>query len=364
MPEDNLYTLLQVEPDAGLPEIRAAYRRLIFQHHPDRNAGVNAQEMTQQLIQAYELLSDPDRRAAYDWQISGVPGPPPGDAEQPESRPPIFVESRSQIFGGLSRTAGLAATGAVLVAAVIVIGVMIATGGGDPNNVNQTVQVVAPVATPNLTPPVSPGSGESSGGSTGITPAATPNPTFLFESGEAFIRNGDFHRAIDEFTRAIELIPSYGFGYQIRGDSYFQLAQFDMAIQDYDKAIELDPNNKSAYNGRGLARYQLGQYQLAIEDYDKAIALDDRFASAFNRRGLAYRQLERFDLAKLDIDSACSLASQFCSPLLSVVPTATPPPTETPEPVPPTEIGPPGTEFYILVSSSLSIRSTEALRRE
>jgi tetratricopeptide (TPR) repeat protein len=112
-----------------------------------------------------------------------------------------------------------------------------------------------------------------------------------------------------------------------------------------------------------LARYQLGQYQLAIEDFDNAIALDDRFASAFNRRGLAYRQLERFDLAKLDIDSACSLASQFCSPLLSVVPTATPPPTATPAPVPPTEIGPPGTEIILFFSSSISIKSTEALRR-
>jgi tetratricopeptide (TPR) repeat protein len=237
MPEDNLYELLQVEPDADLPEIRAAYRRLIFQHHPDRNAGVDAQEMTQRLIRAYELPSDPDRRAAYDWQLFGEPGLPPGAAEQPDSRPLIVVESRSPIFGGLSRTAGLAATGAVLVAAIIVIGVMIATGGGDSNNANQTVQVVAPVATPNLTPPISTSSGESTGGSTSVTPTATPNPTFLFESGEAFIRNGDFHRAIDEFTRAIELIPSYGFGYQVRGDSFFQLAQLDMAIQDYDRAI-------------------------------------------------------------------------------------------------------------------------------
>lgn len=364
MPDDNLYDLLQVEPDAGLPEIRAAYRRLIFQHHPDRNAGVDAQEMTQRLIQAYEILSDPDRKAAYDWKLSGEPGPPPGGAEQPDGQPSIVVESRSPIFGGLSRTAGLAATGAVLVATVIVVAVLIATGGGDSNNSDQTVQVVAPVATPKLTPPISSGSGESSGGSTDITPTATPNPTFLFESGEAFIRNGDFERAIDEFTKAIELIPGFAFGYQIRGDSYFQLAQFDLAIQDYDKAIELDPNNKSAYNGRGLARYQLGEFQLAIEDFDQALVLDDRFASAFNRRGLAYRQLGQFDLAKLDIDSACSLASQFCSPLLSVVPTATPPPTATPDPVPPAEIGLPGTEFFLLVSTSMSIRSTEALRRE
>jgi curved DNA-binding protein CbpA len=363
MPDDNLYELLQVEPNAGLPEIRAAYRRLIFQHHPDRNAGEDAQEMTQRLIRAYEVLSDPERRAAYDWRLSGEPGLPPGTADQPQSEPATVSESRAPIARGLSQTAKLAATGAVGVAAAIVIGVLVLTGGGDSDDANQTVQVVAPAATPNLTPPIDTGPSGSSGGSTDITPTATPNPTFLFESGEAFIRNGDFERAIDEFTKAIDLIPGYGFGYQVRGDSYFHHAQFDLAIRDYDKAIELDPNDKSAYNGRGLANYELGQYQLAIEDFDKAIVLDGRFASAFNRRGLAYRQLGESNLAQLDIDSACSLASQFCSPLLSVVPTATPP-TATPGPVPPRVIGPPGTEIFLIVTSTVSIKSMDALRRE
>jgi len=37
MPEENLYELFEVGPSAGPAEIRAAYRRLILQYHPDRN---------------------------------------------------------------------------------------------------------------------------------------------------------------------------------------------------------------------------------------------------------------------------------------------------------------------------------------
>ena len=74
MPEENLYELLQVEPTADSRSIRAAYRRLMLLHHPDRNAGVDAQEMAQRLNRAYEILRNPGRRAAYDWEwdISAV----------------------------------------------------------------------------------------------------------------------------------------------------------------------------------------------------------------------------------------------------------------------------------------------------
>ena len=62
MTEENLYDLLQVESTADSRAIRAAYRRLMLLHHPDRNPGPDAQEMTQRLNHAYEVLRDADRR--------------------------------------------------------------------------------------------------------------------------------------------------------------------------------------------------------------------------------------------------------------------------------------------------------------
>ena len=70
MPEDTLYELLQVQPTADPEIIQAAYRRMILRYHPDRNDGVDAEAMTQRLNRAYEVLSDPSKREAYDKEIA------------------------------------------------------------------------------------------------------------------------------------------------------------------------------------------------------------------------------------------------------------------------------------------------------
>ncbi len=63
---EDLYEILQLHPSAHPDVIQAAYRRLSFLYHPDRNPSTEATEMMKRLNHAYEILSDPDRRAAYD----------------------------------------------------------------------------------------------------------------------------------------------------------------------------------------------------------------------------------------------------------------------------------------------------------
>jgi hypothetical protein len=64
--KDDFYEILQVHPSADPDIIQAAYRRLVFRYHPDRNTSPEAAEIMRRLNQAYEVLSDPQRRAAYD----------------------------------------------------------------------------------------------------------------------------------------------------------------------------------------------------------------------------------------------------------------------------------------------------------
>lgn len=66
----NPYDVLQVSPVADALVIRAAYRSLIQRYHPDRNPD-DAQAAAHAVLvtQAYELLADPQRRAAYDAQL-------------------------------------------------------------------------------------------------------------------------------------------------------------------------------------------------------------------------------------------------------------------------------------------------------
>lgn len=66
----NHYEFLEVSPVASPEVIRAAYRSLMQRYHPDKNPGdAAAAARASQVVQAYEVLSDPVRRAAYDRQL-------------------------------------------------------------------------------------------------------------------------------------------------------------------------------------------------------------------------------------------------------------------------------------------------------
>jgi molecular chaperone DnaJ len=61
------YELLGVSRSASPDDIKKAFRKLAMQHHPDRNQGdKNAEKKFKDLNHAYDILKDPDKRAAYD----------------------------------------------------------------------------------------------------------------------------------------------------------------------------------------------------------------------------------------------------------------------------------------------------------
>jgi molecular chaperone DnaJ len=65
--ETDFYQLLGVERTADAAAIKAAYRKLAMEHHPDRNAGCKDNEAKFKAVSAaYECLKDPQKRAAYD----------------------------------------------------------------------------------------------------------------------------------------------------------------------------------------------------------------------------------------------------------------------------------------------------------
>ncbi len=60
------YAVLEIYPTAEPVEINAAFRRLAWRYHPDRNPAPGATLQFQDINEAHQVLSDPERRAQYD----------------------------------------------------------------------------------------------------------------------------------------------------------------------------------------------------------------------------------------------------------------------------------------------------------
>ncbi len=69
------YDVLGIGRNATDEEIKRAFRKLAFKYHPDHNRGDGAEERFKEVNEAHEMLSDPDKRAAYDrFGHSGAEG--------------------------------------------------------------------------------------------------------------------------------------------------------------------------------------------------------------------------------------------------------------------------------------------------
>lgn len=97
------YQLLGVNRNASEEEIKKAYRKLALQHHPDRNPGnKQAEEKFKEASEAYQVLSDPQKRARYDQYghaAFGDGGPFAGGFDFSAGFEDVFGDIFGEFFG-------------------------------------------------------------------------------------------------------------------------------------------------------------------------------------------------------------------------------------------------------------------------
>jgi molecular chaperone DnaJ len=116
MAKRDYYDILGVGRNASADEMKKAYRRLAMKYHPDRNKDdADAESKFKEAKEAYEVLKDADKRAAYDrFGHDGVRGGPAGGGFSAEGFSDIFGDVFGDIFGGGRRGASQVFRGADL----------------------------------------------------------------------------------------------------------------------------------------------------------------------------------------------------------------------------------------------------------
>jgi molecular chaperone DnaJ len=103
----NYYAILGVPREASEEDIKKAYRRLVFQHHPDRNPdSAHAEDKIREINAAYEVIGDSERRKTYDRLQWG--DEPREDVADPatildEMEKKLFDEGRKEVFALLMK---------------------------------------------------------------------------------------------------------------------------------------------------------------------------------------------------------------------------------------------------------------------
>ncbi len=141
--------------------------------------------------------------------------------------------------------------------------------------------------------------------------------TDWFYKGLAYYDSKKHDRAIEAFSKAIELDPSYAYAYSNRGNEHVRRGRHDKAIEDFNKAISLKPDDAYAYRNRGNAHGMKGSFDRAIEDFGKAISLKPDYAEAYSNRGYAHGMKGSFDRAIEDFGKAISLRPDYAEAYFS-----------------------------------------------
>lgn len=126
-------------------------------------------------------------------------------------------------------------------------------------------------------------------------------------SGKDLRLQGQPQRAIEQFTKAIELDPLLLDAYLNRAIACYEIGDLEKVLADLDLVIQHVPDTPAAYYWRSRTYLDLGKTDLALEDINKAIELDPNEPADPLLRGVIHLRREEYDAALEDATRAIEL---------------------------------------------------------
>jgi tetratricopeptide (TPR) repeat protein len=137
----------------------------------------------------------------------------------------------------------------------------------------------------------------------------------LIDRGVARARLGHPRGALEDFNRAIQLVPESATAYNNRGTVLLEVGAIAEAVRDFDRALLLAPSYAAAFANRAAAHVRLGNMRAALADYSRAIGLQQTDAGAFAGRGRVHLAQNRPYAALRDFGRALAAAPRFAPAL-------------------------------------------------
>ena len=131
-------------------------------------------------------------------------------------------------------------------------------------------------------------------------PDSTPEAEAHYEAGNIFFDGGDYHRAGNEYRKAIKLSPNYELAHFRWGEALYKQQYYLRSAKRYKEVIRLNTTSVfDAYINLGIALDDLGKYQEAIDSYQKAIEYYEKnpgpnYVNALNNCGYTLQTIRKY----------------------------------------------------------------------
>lgn len=297
----NYYHILGISPNATTAEIKAAYKRLALKLHPDKNPGnLRAEEQFKLVNEAYQVLSNPRRRATYDLQRQYEQ-----QQRQPQAyahpryhhtRPPAgyrerHYRQRPQKTASFSKKDVKIVAGVVVLVLLILAAVLLVWNFLTYRRAKEQAQHA-----------------ESNGQWEQANDYYTQVLDYQEEEQEARLRRAavrlhhlqDVQGALADYSQILRTSQNpKADWYAARGRCYAALENHELAIQDYNTALFLQPTLLPVYQYRAESYLQAEKnWAAAIADLSHFIA-SDKVAPKEKTEALLYRAFAHYRTAQL-----------------------------------------------------------------
>jgi tetratricopeptide (TPR) repeat protein len=179
-----------------------------------------------------------------------------------------------------------------------------------PTQVSEPTMTPAPTITPIIT--------ESPIPSLSHTP--DPEAVKLLKEAFSFSKQGEDEKAIEAYTKAIEVDPLYGQPYFNRGSIYADHRELEKALADFNKGLELDPTNPLGYSNRAQDYIELEKLDEALKDIKSLLSVtkdDEYIIQALTIGGHIYDIQDEPFLALAAYTAALEMDEHFTPALMS-----------------------------------------------